>query len=209
MTIEEAVLAQPIRTSLKSWDKESRVVTIANLVAIVTQGLAAFGSKNKMTGPMISLWVNDFLELYYTDSFEDLAMMFKLARQQQLSKDYHYVDGLLLFEWYKQYLQLKLDKREKILHDKKIKPEDYKNTPISEMGQKIIKKITDELKEPKKEIIFPTQSERRMQQLEAHIALARSDLGMFTTEQLKFIIKDCRSNGLEGDAVYLEDQLKG
>lgn len=158
---------------------------------------------------MVALWVNDFLELYYTDSFEDLAMMFKLARQQQLSKDYHYVDGLLLFQWYKEYLNLKLDKREKILHDKKIKPVEYRKTPISESAQEIIDKIKADLnREDPKERTFPSESARRMTQLESHVALARSDLSLYTNEQLKYMIKDCRSNGLVGDAVYLEDKLK-
>jgi len=199
ITLREAVNSPAIHTELKV-DKKA---TIRKAVLIVVEGLKSFGDKNKLTPQNISLWVNDFLEIYYTDSFEDLAMMFKLARQGRFKDDFHHIDGILLFKWYKEYLEIKLDEKEKQLYEKKL---DEPLEPLTEVAPKYIGKIKDEIAD-KKVVTFISQKEREKQAFEAHIALARSYREDYTEKQLEDIAKECRERGYIGDAVYFETEL--
>jgi len=191
-TLDKAVDAPIINNHLK----EDRVKCAELVAGIVAEVLQPFKEKNKMSLGDIALWTEDFLELYYTDSFEDLAMMFKLARQGQLSQDYHLIDGVKLFGWYKEWLELKWNEKEhRITEAKAEKPTESIES---------IHRHYEKLKQAKSD-----KRPDHINTLEAKIDQGRKYRKMFTNEQLQDLADQCRRFDYIADAVFFETQKNG
>jgi len=190
VTLEKALTATNIFQLKKQYPKD-----IARLTTqLLTDGLDSID--HEMSSKAIALWATDFIEIYYTDSLEDLAMMLKLARTSQLSKCYGKADSSQLFAWYIEYLHIKLDEKERQIRKKKeerIDKADLKK--IHEIYKKLREKKTDNRPD-------------HIKTLEAKIKQARKYQDLFTTKQFKEIAKECRRWDYEKDAKYFEELTK-
>ena len=110
ITLHDAIKA-PI---LKKVEKEhGKGVTVQMILQIVMDGVNAIGLE--VTDKQLEIFSEDFLEVYYTDSLEDLVMMFKYLRRGELGTIYNRLDVPTLFEAYKKYLDKKWERKEKEL----------------------------------------------------------------------------------------------
>lgn len=80
----------------------------------IFDGLQGITVNHGMTDKQVMIFCEDFLEIYYTDSLEDLIMMFKYLRRGELGTIYNRLDVPTLFEAYKVYLGIKDAERTKI-----------------------------------------------------------------------------------------------
>lgn len=190
VTLKQALTATNIFQLKKEYPRDIARIT----TQLLTEGLEGIG--HEMSSKAIALWATDFIEIYYTDSLEDLAMMLKLARTSQLSKCYGKADSAQLFAWYIEYLDIKLDEKEKQIVKKKeeiIDKADLKK--IHETYKKLKKKKRDNRPD-------------HIKTLEAKIEQARKYQDLFTPKQFKEIAKECRRWKYEKDAKYFEELTK-
>lgn len=131
---------------------------------IVTKKLDNFNLTLPMTKEQTVVFAEEWVALYYTDTLEDLVMMFRYVISGRVGKIYNRVDPRTLFEWYREYLEIKLAEKE-VLHKEKIgvvRPEPKKEKremppQLLELIEKLKKKPFKESSNEKTEKFKPTQ----------------------------------------------------
>ena len=92
---------------------------LAAILAVVVEGLEGINVNHGMTDKMIKIFSEDFLEVFYTDSLEDLILFFKYLRRGELGTIYNRLDVPTLFDAYRKYLDIKWAEKEKGIHGNK------------------------------------------------------------------------------------------
>lgn len=207
LSISKAIKAENILSLIKQHDKQSVTKLIAT---IVIESLTYFNVKQTMTEDQIMVFAMDFTEKYYTDSTDDLLMMFKLARQNALSPHYNVIDSTKLFEWYTEYLEKRSHVREAEM--KREASVTVVDTLIetSEKGWETLKQIQEMLNKKRVEEINKSYSKT-----ESDLELRRSlELCMpyMRSKELKEKIEELRrgspySNGFDDIINMLEEEL--
>lgn len=113
-TIEEA-LQQPTILQLQKQHNLTKGEIIHTIAIMVDKYLNAFNVKQQMDAEQIVLFAEDFFDTYYTDTLDDLKLMFKEVRVGNIGDIYGRIDGQVLFGWYRQYLEKKYEVRERII----------------------------------------------------------------------------------------------
>lgn len=109
-TVSDALDYPTIKRELKAY---GAAPTIARMYAEISRGLSAFNVKQNMTAEQIEMFIEDFIDLYTYESIADLRICLKNARVGKYGKHYQSIDGLLLMNWFKQYLDDKAQARAK------------------------------------------------------------------------------------------------
>jgi len=115
-SIKEALSKPTIKQLAKDNDPTTIVLAIAHLS---NKYLQAFNVSQSMTADQIMLFAEDFYETYYTDTLDDLKLMFSMVRRGEIGKIYNRIDGLIVFEWYREYLEKKYEAREREMQNDK------------------------------------------------------------------------------------------
>lgn len=114
--IEEVFTKRNLVQLTKDYSK-GEIITV---IAFLTQKyLSAFNIAKPMTAEQILLFAEDFYETYYTDTLDDLKLMFKEVRLGNIGTIYNRIDGQVIFEWYRVYLEMKYEAREKLIREQK------------------------------------------------------------------------------------------
>lgn len=99
--------------------KVQKATMIKAIIAIVEAELQNFQVAHKISGDAIITFAVDFFTEYKAECIEDLALMFREARRGRLGKDFNRIDSTTLFNWFREYLDMKYAEKEKQLHNKK------------------------------------------------------------------------------------------
>lgn len=111
-TIEEVFTKKNIIQLSKEYSKGEIITAI---VLITSKYLSVFNINKPMNADQILLFAEDFFDTYYTDTLDDLKLMFKEVRVGNIGDIYGRIDGQVLFGWYRQYLEKKYEVRERII----------------------------------------------------------------------------------------------
>lgn len=141
LTVDKAIEAPNLAQVSKDIG-EARTVKL--LYAIVHHYVAGFKAKRTMDQNDIIDFCSDYLDLRRTETLEDLILCLRDARRGLYGENYQTVDSLQLNKWFNQYLDIKLEVRERYLHNRKYKKDD---TPISPDPEYIakLKQIREQL----------------------------------------------------------------
>lgn len=134
----------------------STAVLVSAICKIVEDKIRNFNFTMPMTAEQRVVFAEEFIDLYYTDTLEDLVMMFRYAIAGRIGSRYNTCDPRTLFEWYKEYLDIKLQEKERIIKQTS-KVEDAPPREIPPQLQELIKKYT--ARPPKVDHRKPTHSD--------------------------------------------------
>lgn len=138
----------------KLMNAESQNMVAKAIFVITKLGTQQFNVKQNMSDAQLSAFSIDFTQKHPFETIEDLIMMFKMARTGSFQKHYQMIDGVVLFQWFDEYLQRKDEHR---LHIHREKKQEHNDEELPKEQQalrdKWVNKIKEDLKkkDPKKE----------------------------------------------------------
>lgn len=154
---------------------------------LVISGLDQFNVKSSMSDSQIEIFAYDFLRKYGYESFEDLILMFRFARNGDLGEHYQSIDNMQLMKWFQNYLEIKYDHKEKDFQGKKYIPRhsDNKESDLKAVknGYERIARDQERVEKEKKGF-RSTPFEKKLE----HIRLYAS---FYLTEDLEQIYHKC------------------
>jgi len=110
LTISDAVKCVTIRTLVIANGEQ---ITLEAIIEVVNHGLNQFTSENTMNEIQTAQFAKDFLNFWDAESLEDLIITFQLARNGQFGKVHNRIDSSVIFNWFREYLELKVEERER------------------------------------------------------------------------------------------------
>ncbi len=155
LTIQSSVNSITLQNAAKELSPKS--VKIA-LTKVVRWGLQFFHVSQPMTDNQIIAFVSDYFERYYTDTIDDLILMFKSARQGKYGKTFKMIDQTILFEWYIRFLNEKFDVKEDLIKTE-IEEKSVIFTDVDAEIKKRLKKLREHIiyKESSEEEKYPSR----------------------------------------------------
>lgn len=92
-----------------------KIATIKQIIRVIEFFLEVTG--NKLETYQIQVLAGDLYEKFSHETFDDIVLMFKMARRGEFGKVYKF-DTMLVMDWAGQYLERKTDEREKLVRSK-------------------------------------------------------------------------------------------
>jgi hypothetical protein len=122
LTVTNCINGVKIRDVEKSIGVRSLIKAIS---FVIINGCESFNIKGNINKHQAFVLSSDLVEMYRTESVEDIIMMFKYARLGKLNdKPIWRVDSqVILGEWFPAYLELKAEELEKVNRQKSIQVE--------------------------------------------------------------------------------------
>jgi len=118
LTIDKAFEKPLIRSVFKTDDE--KLLSFGVVSMIVTKFLESFGFSNKPSQTMVDTITVDTLSKFEYETLDDIIIFFKMCRQGDFGTTGRGVDSNLIFgEWFPKYLEIKAEKRERIIESKK------------------------------------------------------------------------------------------
>ena len=97
------------------------------------------------TPDLISVMANDFLERYEYESQIDIMMMLKMARKGSFGKTFARINPETLHGWMAEYLEMKIQAKEKKHLDTKKEKTGYEHTSLSPENQKLLQDMRNKI----------------------------------------------------------------
>jgi len=118
LTIDKSFEKPLIRSVFKT--DEEKLLSFGVVSMIVTKFLESFGFSSKPSQTMIDTITVDTLSKFQYETLDDIVIFFKMCRQGDFGTTGRGVDSNLIFgEWLPKYLEIKAEKRERIIESNK------------------------------------------------------------------------------------------
>jgi hypothetical protein len=92
-----------------------KIAIIKQVIRVIEFFLEVTG--NKLETYQIQVLAGDLYEKFSHETFDDIVLMFKMARRGEFGKVYKF-DTMLVMDWAGQYLERKTDEREKLVRSR-------------------------------------------------------------------------------------------
>ena len=86
---------------------------------LVVMSLEFFNVKQPMTSMQAVQTVSLLMDMYPHETIEDLMLCLKYAKSGQFGHVFNRIDGQVVFDWFRQYLDMKYERFEQIKHNEK------------------------------------------------------------------------------------------
>jgi len=127
LTVSKCINGIKLKDAVKQFGTAS---VMGSLSFVILRGSQSFNIKGNITENQSITLALDLMEIYNTDTVEDILMMFKMARQGKLGGKIWRIDSqVILSEWFPEYLELKSAELEKVnrLKDTTVESSDIDN----------------------------------------------------------------------------------
>lgn len=131
--------------------RESEENAIRTVTGIILMAAEFFNLKTPMTEVQAVQTASLFLESYPVESIEDLILCLKQAKTGEFGTVYNRIDGQVIFDWFRQYLDAKYRRVEEIKQNEKINHQQQNQESVSGRKAEIIKEILAKTEQAKTE----------------------------------------------------------
>lgn len=183
LSVELASKGKNLQSIVKSHGMELPLSALSGIILLTTEFFAGSGTQMSPTQSIQTAAL--LLESYPAETIEDVMLCFKNAKQGKYGKIYNRIDGQIIFEWFRQYLDEKYEYLEQKRHQEKYEINDRNNETLGMLSSLIepiiIKAKLDNQPPPLKSRQLDEKSE---------IETIQNNLHILPTNQLKSLLHD-------------------
>lgn len=183
LSVELASKGKNLQSIVKSHGMELPLSALSGIILLTTEFFAGSGTQMSPTQSIQTAAL--LLESYPAETIEDVMLCFKNAKQGKYGKIYNRIDGQIIFEWFRQYLDEKYEYLEQKRHQEKYEINDRNNETLgmlSSLIEPIIIKAKLDNQPP------PLKSRQLDEKYE--IETIQNNLHILPTKQLKSLLHD-------------------
>ena len=183
LTLDIAIKGKNMQSILKTHGDELPLKALSGIILLTTEFFS--GSGTQMTAAQSFQTASLLLDSYPAETIEDVLLCFKNAKQGRYGKIYNRIDGQIIFEWFKQYLDEKYSYIEMKHHNEKHEKNDQNNVTLDLLSS-FIEPIIAYAKQSSEQQPAAVSKIDEKQEIEA----LTNHINKIPTQQLKTLLND-------------------
>lgn len=182
LTVDVAIKSTHIGTLVKSYGERDIVTAITGALLMAAE---YFNVKESLSEVQAVQTASLFIDQHPMESFEDLLLCLKNAKLGKYGKVYNRLDGQMIFEWFRLYLDEKYERFEQI---KKLEQEQWQAETMQSFAP-ILSKLFSQLDSDNEKAKAEEKIRSKRVSAEKHFKQFKDIVPEFTEEELREYIK--------------------
>ena len=192
LTLQTASAGPNLQSIAKTHGDSLPIKALSGIILVTTEFFSGTGTQ--MTSSQAVQTAALLLDSYPAETIEDVVLCLKNAKSGKYGKIYARIDGQLIFDWFRQYLDEKYAYLEQVAHNKKMEYNEQRMAILEPLAQTMISALASlEKKDATNSAIIRLTDEQHRVNFKQHIKT-------LTLKQLvdlrdEYIVKD-RTHGI-------------